>query len=284
MRRFEGKVVLITGASSGIGAELARQLAAAKALVAITARRVERLDALAGEIAASGGTALPLRCDVTSRTQIDDATGAIIARFGRLDIVVANAGYGVSGRFVDLSAEIFRKQFETNFFAVVDTIYAALPYLKQSEGQIAIVSSIAGRFGVPLSTAYSASKFAIIGLGESLYYELCEHNVAVTLLNPGSVRSDISKVDNEGHPHDDAGSPPEQLMVPTDVAVREMLHAIAERRPEATITGHGRALVWLNRHFPRSFRRLAALAVRGRLDKIYQLKRPPGSRTNPGNS
>lgn len=273
-KRFREKVVLVSGASAGIGAELARALAREGAKVAVTARRRERLDQLAGEITAAGGEALALACDITARSDVDRAVADTLARFGRLDIVVANAGFSVSGFFERLSTDDFRRQFETNVFGTVDTIYASLDALRASKGQIVVVASVAGLLGFPTSSAYSASKFALVGLCEALYFELAEKGVAVTCINPGIVESDLARVDNSGVFHPERRDPrPARLMVDTKSAVAEMLDAIAARKAEAVITRHGRVGAFLKRHFPGPLRGVIRLALRGRLEKFSKSRR-----------
>lgn len=272
--RFSGQTALITGASSGIGAALAEALAAEGARVVLGARRKEKLDGVARRIIAAGGEALPVACDVTVRASLDAAVAETVATFGGLSLVVANAGFGVSGFFEDLTTDDYRRQMETNFFGVVDTIYAALPELIRSKGQIAVVSSVAGRLGFPTSTAYSASKFALIGLCESLYYELREYGVAVTCINPGIVESEIAQVDNQGTHRGERNDPrPSLLMMRKERAALAIVDALASRAPEAVITGHGKLAVWFNRHFPRTFRLALRTATRGRLRQFAGQRR-----------
>ncbi|MGH7829386.1 MAG: SDR family oxidoreductase, partial [Candidatus Binatia bacterium] len=126
MKKFQGKVVFITGASSGIGAALAREFARHGARVALLARRRERLERLTKEIEDRGGAALALAADVTVDGEIDAAVQAAVAKWGGIDVVVANAGFGVVGPLKDLTLEDYRRQFETNVFGVLRTIYATL--------------------------------------------------------------------------------------------------------------------------------------------------------------
>lgn len=274
LRSFEGKSVFITGASSGIGRALAFEFAQQGARVALAARREDRLMEGVQEIEARGGTALAVVCDVTDRSSLDVAVARTVGAYGGIDVAVANAGFGVSGVFERLSAADFRRQFDTNVFGVIDTIYAVLPHLKRSKGRLGIVASILGRVGAPTSTAYCASKFALCGLAESLYYELAEHGVSVTCINPGIVASDIRRVDNRGVLHPNRPDPAAQLLcVPADRAARSIVRAIYKRRFEAIITGHGKAVVWVNRHFPRTFRSLIRLTTKTKLDRLQRAKR-----------
>ncbi|MBV8405366.1 MAG: SDR family NAD(P)-dependent oxidoreductase, partial [Gammaproteobacteria bacterium] len=159
---FDGKVVLVTGASSGIGEELCRQLGRQGALLTLAARRTERMAELARAIAAAGGpTPLVLECDVTRDGDVERAVAATVQERGRLDIVFANAGFGVAGLFTRLSVADYRRQFETNLFGVLRTLYAALPEVTRTRGQLVITGSVAGRVATPGNSAYAMSKFAV---------------------------------------------------------------------------------------------------------------------------
>src|SRR5262245_30651471 len=140
--KFNNKVVWITGASSGIGAALAREFVKAGATVALSARRVERLHDLAREL---NNSARVYPLDVQKKHQVDRVADDIGSELGQIDVVVANAGYSVFGPFSQLTEEMWRKQFETNVFGVVWTLQAAIPYLKKTKGRIAIMSSVAGK-------------------------------------------------------------------------------------------------------------------------------------------
>src|SRR6059058_3664553 len=153
---FQGKAVLITGASSGIGEELAWQLGQAGAHLTLTARRADRLDAVARGIAAAGNPQpLAVACDVTRDGDLERAVAESTRRWGTLDVVVANAGFGVVGALRDLSLDDFRRQFETNVFGVLRTIYAALPDIEKSRGHIVIVGSVAGWSASPNASPYA---------------------------------------------------------------------------------------------------------------------------------
>ena len=266
-RRFEGKTAFITGASSGIGAELARQFAAEGARVVVTARRADKLEAVCEAIRTAGGQALGVACDVTDRAALDHAAAEAVREFGSIDVVVANAGFGVSGLFDALTTDDFRRQFEINVFGVVDTIYATIPHLIASRGRLGVVSSILGRMGGPATSAYCASKFAVAGLAESIYYELAEHGVSVTCINPGIV-------DNENRWKEGRNDPaPSWLRVPAAKACREILDALHRRKFEAVITGHGRLACFVARHFPRTLRFAVRQATKGKLDALGKRKR-----------
>jgi short-subunit dehydrogenase len=263
---FRDKSVLITGASSGIGEELALQLADAGAHLTLAARRTGVLEALAKRIADSGRSQpLVTTCDVAQDGDVERAVAACVRRWSRLDIVVANAGFGVVGTFRSLSLQDYRRQFETNVFGVLRTIYAALPEIEKTKGNVVIIGSVAGWTSSPGASAYGMSKFAVRALANAITPELQLTGVTVTLITPGFVASNIRRVDNQGAFHDGARDPaPDWLVVSTEKAVRQMLRAVARGKREAIITGHGKALVAIERFTPSILRAVGRkLAARG---------------------
>ena len=249
--RFVGQVAFITGASSGIGAALARELSRQGAAVALAARRVDRLEALAAELRRDGGRAIVITCDVTRDGDLEHASATAREALGPVSVVIANAGFGVVGPVAGLTLDDFRRQFETNVFGVLRTLYATLPGLERTRGVFAILGSVSGHIGVPGSAPYSMSKFAVRALAQSLRYELAPRGIGVTLISPGYVESEIHQVDNQGVYHPETRSViPGWLRMSTPRAARQIVRAIARRRGEIVITGHGKAAVFLQRHVP----------------------------------
>lgn len=248
---FSGRSVLITGASSGIGAGLAREWARQGADVALAARRVERLEALARDCQAVGARAVAIPCDVTRDGDCEEAVARTRSALGRLDVVVANAGFGVMGAFEKLALEDYRRQFETNVFGVLRTAYASLAELTATRGRLVVIGSVSGHVASPGASAYAMSKFAVRALAEALRAEWRRRGVSVTLISPGFVESEIHQVDNRGVHHPDSPDlVPRWLRMPTDRAARLIVRAAAQRRREVVITGHGKAAVFLKRHVP----------------------------------
>src|SRR5919109_1840625 len=157
MTKFAAHVVLITGASSGIGAALAREFAHQGADLVLVARRSDRLTALAKEIEGEGRRALALTADVTRDGDLERVAGQARAALGRLDVVVANAGFGVVGPVERLTLDDYRRQFETNVFGVLRTLHATVADLKAARGRLVIVGSVAGYVATPGSSPYSMS-------------------------------------------------------------------------------------------------------------------------------
>jgi NAD(P)-dependent dehydrogenase (short-subunit alcohol dehydrogenase family) len=249
--RFAGKTALVTGASAGIGRAVALEFARQGANVAVAARRLDLLEKLARDIEGFGRKGLPLRCDVTREDEVRAAVASAAATFGSLDVVVANAGFGVVGLVESLSTDDFRRQFDTNVFGVLHTAKVAIPELEKTRGCLALVGSVSGHVTVPATAAYSMSKHAVRSLAEALYHELRPKGIAVTLISPGFVESDFRRVDNRGVHHPQAHDPyPPWLLMPVERAARIMVRAIACRRREIILTGHGKLAVFLQRHFP----------------------------------
>jgi short-subunit dehydrogenase len=272
---FRDKAALVTGASSGIGQELAWQLGQSGAKLTLAARRRALLEDLAGRIA-STGTPRPLvaDCDVTRDGDVERAVAESVRQWGKLDVVIANAGFGVVGALKSLSVEDYRRQFETNVFGVLRTIYAALPEIEKTRGNVVIIGSVAGWVATPGTSAYAMSKFALRALANAVTPELRLAGVTVTLVSPGFVVSNIRNVDNRGALQAGAkDSIPAWLPVSTGKAVRQILKAVARGKREVIVTGHGKILVVLERFAPWVIR-----AVGRRL-----AAEPSGYRSEPGN-
>jgi short-subunit dehydrogenase len=247
-------VAFITGASSGIGESLARAFAKRGLRVALAARRQDRLRALAQELGDSS-RAIALECDVTVDGSVEKAVELTRAAWRRVDVCVANAGFGVVGRFAQLTLADFRRQFETNFFGVLRTIYAALPSLRESQGQLALMSSVGGYVGTPLMSAYAASKFALRGLADSVRSELSHERIGVTLISPGFVKSEIGRVNNRGEVEEQDRNPvPDWLRMSSTRAAEHMVRAIGRREADVIVTLHGKAMVTLERLAPGALR------------------------------
>lgn len=190
--QIRGATVVITGATSGIGYETARAFAAAGANVVVAGRRKERLDELTAAIGKAGGQALGVQTDVSEFTQVEALVARARERFGGLDVIVNNAGVGLAAAFADVSLDEFRRLMDVNFWGVVHGCRAALPLMQgQRRGVIINVASIMGKRGMPFSTAYCASKFAVVGFTEALRTELAASNIAVSVVCPGAVESEI---------------------------------------------------------------------------------------------
>jgi NAD(P)-dependent dehydrogenase (short-subunit alcohol dehydrogenase family) len=245
---LEGKVVLVTGASAGIGAALARDAVRRGGRVVLLSRRRERLDALAAEL---GERALAVAGDVTVDGDVARAVRLGVDRFGGVDVLFANAGFGVAGTLAELTVGDYQRQFETNVFGVLRSVKEAQSELELRHGAIGVVGSVNGYVSIPGWSAYCMSKHAIRSFCESVRPELARHGVSLTHLAPGFVESDFRRVDNFNEPQPDARDPvPGWLAMAAGPAAAQMLDATLARRAEAVITTHGKVAVGFARHTP----------------------------------
>lgn len=248
---FQDKVVWITGASAGIGAELAYAFARGGATLALSARRLEKLEAVAARCTALGASVLAVPCDVALEADIERAVDQVLVFGGRIDIAIANAGIGISGSLENLSADEWKKQFDVNVVGLALTARHVLPYLKQTSGRLVFLGSVAAYLPSPNTVAYGASKAAVRSIGQTLQIELQGSGVSCTVIHPGFVESEIAQVDNQGVFHPDRPDPrPGKLMWPADKAARVIVRAIFKRKKSFVFTGHGRVGAFLGQHFP----------------------------------
>lgn len=251
MGKFKDNVVLITGASAGLGAALAREFAIQGAKLVLLARRLERLEKLANEIDPTGERVLALACDVTLKYDLEQAVGAARKKFIKIDIAIANAGWSIKGTLETLNLEDYQCQWETNVFGVLRTIYATLDDLKKTQGRLVIIGSVKSYIALPGDSSYSMSKYALRALCESLRKELSLYNISVTHICPGYIDTEIRQVDKQGvfHPDQESNISPLLLRSPQKTA-QDIVKAIEKRQSEQVLTYYGKLIVFLHRHIP----------------------------------
>ena len=190
---ISGKVIVITGASSGIGWATAQKLSEQGAIVSLGARRIERLETLVEEIKARGGHAFAHRTDVTKKEDLEDLVNATVAKFGKVDVIVNNAGVMPLSLIESLKFEEWNQMIDVNIKGVLHGIAAVLPYFKaQKSGQVITISSVAGHLVAPTSAVYSATKFAVRALSEGFRQEVKPYNIRTTIISPGLTESELS--------------------------------------------------------------------------------------------
>lgn len=198
MGELNGQVVIITGASSGIGEASARSLARLGARIALVARRKEKLDALKLEIERAGGRALAIAADITNHEDRKRIVRETLAEFGRIDALVNNAGYGQRGPIEMVPIEAIRQNFETNLFSLIALTQLVIPILREQQcGRIINISSVAGRIARPLSSIYDATKHALEAISDGLRGELAPFGVKVVAIEPGFIITEFLDVANE---------------------------------------------------------------------------------------
>jgi short-subunit dehydrogenase len=196
--RWDGAVALVTGASRGIGREVARQAAERGAQVGLVARSASDLDEVLTSI---GGRGVAVPADVADPDQVADAARRVEAALGPLDVVVANAGIGAYGPFAAVSTEEIERLTRVNWLGTAHLVRAVLPgMVERRRGHVVVVASVAGRMAAPQEALYSATKFAQVGLAEALEVELAPYGIGVSVVNPGPVATDFAAA--RGHPYD----------------------------------------------------------------------------------
>jgi short-subunit dehydrogenase len=247
-RDIQGSRSLITGASSGIGRAIAKELARQGGKVVCTARREDRLQSLAKEIEAGGGSVVCITGDATDASVRKRAVAAAISSFGGLDILVNNAGVGAIGPFESGDPDRVRRIMEINFFALVEMTRLALPYLKNGRTPVIVnVSSILGRRGVPHNSEYAASKFAVHGFSESIRAELSGSGIGVLVVSPGTTDTEFfdQVLESKGGP-----KWPEHAAVSAETVARAAVRGIRRGSHEITPYLWGKVLVLMNRVSP----------------------------------
>jgi short-subunit dehydrogenase len=246
-RAIEGLRGILTGASSGIGEALARELVAGGGRLLLVARREDRLRQLAESLSAAKGRAEIFVGDVTLPAVRTAAVERAVSLFGGLDLLVNNAGSGAMGRFDEATPERLRQIMEVNFFAPAELIRATLPALRQGANPLVVnVSSVLGHRGVPFCSEYCASKFAMQGLSESLRAELAA--VGIDLLVASPARTDTEFFSSAINGHETRW--PLVRGIPAATVARRIMRAIRSGRHEVIPSSKGKSLVWANRLFP----------------------------------
>ena len=189
---FKNKVVVITGASSGIGEAAAEQFAKRGANLVLVARRKEKLEQVAQKLSKYSTKTLIQVCDVSDKQQVKEMSEKVIETFSRIDILVNNAGFVIYGKVEELSIEDIESQMKTNYFGTINCTKYFLPhFLKQNSGHMVNVASVGGSFGVPGIASYCATKFAMVGFTQQLAIELAKENIRVNCIAPGSHSTDM---------------------------------------------------------------------------------------------
>jgi short-subunit dehydrogenase len=263
MSTFAGRAVLLTGASSGIGHALARQLAAERARIALVARDRERLEEVAAECAALGGEAIVVPGDVGVESDCERIVGDTVAMLGGLDVLLLNAGITMWSRVEDLAdSSVFERLMRVNYLGCVWLTRAALPRLRAARGQIVVVSSLTGLTGVPTRSGYAASKHALHGFFDSLRVELRGSGVDVTIVCPDFVKSEIHRraIGADGRPLGKSPMRESKIMSAEECAAR-ILRAARARRRLAILSLRGRLGRWASLLAPGWIDRVAARAI-----------------------
>ena len=245
---LRGSVVVVTGASSGIGRATAMAFAHRGARVVVAARRIDRLNDVAGEIARAGGEALAVRCDVGRLSEIDELIRVTLERFGRIDVLVNNAGFGFSGTIEDTPDDVMRELMDVNYLSAFRLTRAVLPTMRrQRSGHIVNVSSVVGKISFPFHGAYSASKFAMCAMTEALRGELTGSGVTATAVLPASTRTEFFDAQQTIGQHSSAPAGPQQS---AERVARAIVRSVNHPTPEVNLVAPMRLAFGLHAFFP----------------------------------
>jgi short-subunit dehydrogenase len=261
---FHEKVVIITGASSGIGRELAHQLADQGAWLSLAARNIERLEAAKAECQMRGGKAIVVPTDVTIPALCANLVRRTVEEYGRIDALVNNAGITMWGNFEEVSdLNIFEQIMRVNYLGSLFCTHYALPHLKHAKGLIVGISSLTGKTGVPTRSGYAASKHAMVGFFDSVRIEVAPYGVSVTMIYPGFVASEVRAraFGPDGKPL--VTSPVrEGEVMPVETCARLIVSAMTKRKRELVMTLRGKLGQWLKLIAPGLVDRIASQAIK----------------------
>lgn len=248
---MKDKVVIITGASSGIGKALAMEMAARGAKVVIAARTSDKLEAIVSTLETSGTDVLAIKTDVSVEADCQNLVDNTVKHFGQIDILINNAGISMRALFEETDIDVIRKLMDINFWGTLYCTKYALPHILKSKGSVVGISSVAGFKGLPGRTGYSASKFAIQGFLETLRIENMKKGLHVMIACPGFTSSNIRNTALAADGSMQGESPrDENSMMPAEEVARRIANAIEKRKKIVIMTTQGKMTVFLNKWLP----------------------------------
>ncbi len=231
--KLEGKVAVITGASMGIGEAIAKLFLQEGAKVVLCSRDLARTREAEQRI--GGANTLSVACDVSKRDQVDALVKAAVAKFGRIDIFVNNAGFGLNDAVADMDMEEFRRMFDTNLFGAVECMQAVIPIMRQQGGgDIVNISSVSGHIATPYMSGYAATKHAMNAIGKAGRMELLRHNINVLTVSPGYISTNFVKNMTKGKHSERVGSSVKYAVTP-DVVADATLQGLLKRKREVIV-------------------------------------------------
>jgi NAD(P)-dependent dehydrogenase (short-subunit alcohol dehydrogenase family) len=248
---MKDKVVIITGASSGIGLACAREFVRLKAKVVLAARSIEKLNTIVSELDPRGSNCLAVKTDVTSETDCQNMVKQAIDKFGTIDILVNNAGISMRAIFDDVEIQVLKRVIDVNLWGTIYCTKFALPYIQKSKGVIVAISSIGGFHGLPGRTAYSASKFAIHGFMESIRTENMKKGVHVLVLAASFTATNIRINALDAHGKTQGSSPRDESHIDSPARVaRNLIRSIRKRKRTRIMSFEGQLMVLFQRVVP----------------------------------
>ncbi len=242
---YSGKIVVITGASSGIGKESALEFAKLHASVVLVSRDRNKLEEVTKELLKYQTRILVCACDISQKDQVNEMSKQVLEKFGTVDVLVNNAGFGIYGNSNDLKVEEIESQMRTNYLGMVYCTKTFLPkMLEQKSGHIINVASVAASFGIPGMAGYCASKFAMLGYSESLYHELKGSGVGITVVSPIMVRTNFFN-------HNSFNNMPRYTTtLSANTVAKTVVRAASSPRLEIVVPQFVRIAIWFKHTFP----------------------------------
>ena len=258
MNKLKDKVVVITGASSGIGLACAKAFADKGCKIVLAARSMDKLKETEAGLTAAGVEVLAIPTDVSQEADCKTLIESVIDRFGGIDVLVNNAGISMRALFRDVDVDVIKRLMDVNFWGTVYCTKFALPYLLERKGSVVGVTSISGFKGLPARTGYSASKFAMFGFLETLRIEHLYDGLHVMVMAPGFTSSNIRKVALTADGTTQNETPRnEGRMMSAEKVADCIVKGISKRKYQIILTPLGRATVWINKFFPRFVDRMS---------------------------
>lgn len=271
---FKGKVIIITGASSGIGLASARLFSSYGACLVLAARSMDKLHALETELSSDPSRILCIKTDVSVEEDCRKLIDETVKHFGRIDILINNAGLSMRASFKEADLSVIRRLMDVNFWGTIYCTKFALPWLLKSNGSVVGVISVVGYAGLPGRTGYATSKFAIRGFLETLRMEHQDDGLHVLVFAPGYTASNVrfAALLADGTPQGATPKDESNLMSADEVA-RKMAYGLYKRKREMILTSIGRMDVWLYKRFPRLMDKVQMYYIRKNeksIDPIHQ--------------
>ena len=261
---FKNKIILITGASSGIGKESAIEFAKLGANIILVARKKDKLEQVANELKKFNVSILVCQCDVSKKDQVKEMSKIVLEKFESIDVLVNNAGFAIYGSVDDLTIDEIESQMETNYFGMVYCIKNFLPsMLKKKSGHIVNVASVAASFGLPGIASYCASKFAMLGFSEGLKHELNNTGVGITVVSPIMVRTNFFE-----HPSFEKMPKFSPVSLSSKTVAKTILKAANSPRLEIIVPSVVRGAVWAKNTFPYVINPILGKSFKKQLDSI----------------
>jgi len=273
--KLEGKVAVITGASMGIGEAIAKLFLQEGAKVVLCSRDLARTKAAEQRIG-GGVNTLSVACDVSRREQVDALVKTAVAKFGRIDIFVNNAGFGLNDAVADMDMAEFRRMFDTNLFGAVECMQAVIPIMRQQGGgDIVNISSVSGHIATPYMSGYAATKHAMNAIGKAGRMELLRHNINVLTVSPGYIATDFVKNMVKGKHSERVGSSVKYAVTP-DVVADATLQGLLKRKREVIVPKFYKWFIKLYQTSPGAVER----AIRKRLKPTSQVMAEAAKKSN----